>query len=309
MTDGIEEWGYYFADHDKHVIFWFEDHVSDFLMNKIQGVEHKSHVTLYLLQFTYDDIDRRHVELFPNKRSLLEDVVIKLKEIAMLAQAENITSETCLTPFASDEVASMLDLVDSLMDSANKECEHSVWIVGNAKFVNFCGQPGARLGVDQSLYGRPNVSSKRILRAMNVFLFGSFDAHSKGIHKIWVNETIVQPWWKNFIDRLTTEWNGYTIYSTVMLAVDISLLTVQSVQTQMAATLLTYLSTLCVIGSLVVSLVLAGQVNDSRRRSAEEVASFMSGMSHSMLGLESLALMLSLPFALLIWVCVSSYIP
>ncbi|KAG1880617.1 hypothetical protein C8R48DRAFT_169625 [Suillus tomentosus] len=33
-------------------------------------------------------------------------------------------------------------------------------------------------------------------------------------------------------------------------------------------------------------------------------ASFMSGMSRSMLGLESLALMLSLPFALLIWAMV-----
>lgn len=37
-------------------------------------------------------------------------------------------------------------------------------------------------------------------------------------------------------------------------------------------------------------------------------AFFMLGMSRSMLGLESLALMLSLPFALLIWACVSGYI-
>ncbi|KAG1898112.1 uncharacterized protein F5891DRAFT_1044521 [Suillus fuscotomentosus] len=305
-TDDGEMWGYYFADHKKRIIFWFEDHTSDPLMNKIRGVECKSHLR-YALESQY----WRHVELFPNKRFLPEDVVVKLKEIVMFAQAENITSETCLAPFASDEVASMLGLVDWLMDSANKEREHSVWIVArftrifyNAKFVNFCGQLGARLGVDQSLYEKPNVRSKGILRVMNVFLFGSFDAQSKGIHKIWVDETIVHPRWKNFIDRLTAEWNGYTIYSTVMLAVDISLLTVQSVQTQMAATLLTYLSTLCVMGSLVVSLVLAGQVNDSRRSSAEEVASFMSGMSRSMLGLESLALMLSLPFALLIWAMV-----
>ncbi|KAG2094286.1 hypothetical protein BD769DRAFT_1644634 [Suillus cothurnatus] len=311
VTDGVENWGYYFADHDKRVVFWFEDHISDPLMNKIRGVERKSHVR-YALESQY----WKHVELFPNKRSLPEDVVVKLKEIVMLAQAENITSETCLAPFASDEVNSMLGLVDSLMSSTNKEHEHSVWIAArftrlfcNAKFVNFCGQPGARLGVDQSLYGKPNVRSKRILRVMNTLLFGSFDAQSKAIHRIWVDETMVQPRWKNFIDRLTTEWSGYTIYSTVMLAVDISFLAVQSVQTQIAATLLTYLSTLCVMGSLVVSLVLAGQVNDSRRSSAEEVASFMVGMSRSMLGLESLALMLSLPFALLIWACVSSYIP
>ncbi|KAG1861805.1 hypothetical protein DFJ58DRAFT_247854 [Suillus subalutaceus] len=278
VTDGVEKWGYYFADHDKRVVFWFEDHTSDLLMNKIRGVERKSHVR-YALESQY----WKHIELFPNKRSLPEDVVVKLKEIIMLAQAENITSESCLAPFASNEVDSMLGLVDSLMSSINKEREHSVWIAArftrllcNAKFVNFCGQPGARLGVDQSLYEKPNIRSKRILRVMNVFLFGSFDVQSKGIHRIWVDETMVQPRWKNFIDRLTTEWNGYAIYSTVMLAVDISFLAVPTVQTEMAATLLAYLSTLCVMGSLVVSLALAGQVNDTRRRSAEEVVRFLS---------------------------------
>ncbi|KAG2134375.1 hypothetical protein BD769DRAFT_1572285 [Suillus cothurnatus] len=309
MEKDSEECGYYFVDHEKRIIFWFQDHKSDLLMCNICGVERESHVR-YALESQY----WRHVELFPNKRSLPTDVVINLKEIVMHAHAENITSETCLAPFAADEVASMLSLVDLLISSdtkdiAHKEREHSVWIVArlmrlfcNAKFVNFCGQPGARLNVDQSLYRESITHSKRIfLRLMNVMLFGSPDAQSKALHKIWVDDTIVQPQWKNFIDRLTTEWNGYTIFSTVMLAVDISFLGVSAVQTQTFAIILTYLSTLCAVGSLLVSLILAGQVNDSRRGSAEAVASFMVGMSHSMLGLESLALMLSLPFALLIW--------
>jgi hypothetical protein len=239
----------------------------------------------------------------------------------------------------------MLGLMDHLMNSAGieQECahEHSVWIVarfmeefcelwlvgstshffitfiGNAKFVNFCGQPGARLNADQSLYGDSNTRSNNILlRVMNFILFGSPNAHNKALQKIWVDSTIVQPRWKNFIDRLNSEWNGYTIFSTVMLAVDISFLAVQTVQTQTAAILVSYMSALCAMGSLVVSLVLAGQVNDSRRDSAKSVvsslfdclacilyvqASFMEGMSGSVLGLESLALMLSLPYALLIW--------
>ncbi|KAG0708037.1 hypothetical protein DFH29DRAFT_563050 [Suillus ampliporus] len=325
--EGKEIWGYYFADHRRRLIFWFEDHTSELLMNHVRGVERKSHVR-YALSAQY----WRHVELFPNRRSLPEDVVVELKEMIMHAQAENITSETCLAPFAPNEVASMLSLVGLLMNSANMEREHSVWIAArfmrlfcNAKFVNFCGQPGARLDVDQSLYGDSDTRSKKtFLRVMNVILFGSPDAQSKAIHRIWVDETIVQPRWKNFIDRLTTEWNGYTIFSTVMLAVDISFLAVPSVQTQTSAILLAYLSTLCALGSLLVSLILAGQVNDSRRGSAEDVvsfffdrltcvflppqASFMIGMSDSMLGLESLALMLSLPFALLIWGCVSGYV-
>jgi hypothetical protein len=43
-------------------------------------------VLLYLTRFTHHDI-RRHVELFPNKRILPENVIVKLKEIVMFAQA------------------------------------------------------------------------------------------------------------------------------------------------------------------------------------------------------------------------------
>ncbi|KAG1815233.1 uncharacterized protein BJ212DRAFT_1481756 [Suillus subaureus] len=304
VEDGEEMWGYYFVDHKRRVIFWFEDYKFFELMNNVRGVKRKSHV-----KYALDSQYWRHIELFPNKRVLPEDIVVTLKEIVMHAHAENITSETCLAPFAPNEVASMLELVNHLKDSTNKEREHSVWIAArfmrlfcNAKFVNFCGQPGARLDVDQSLYGEHDTRSKKIiLRIMNVILFGSPDAQGKKIHRIWVDETIVQPRWKDFINRLTTEWNGYTIFSTVMLAVDISFLAVPAVATQTPAIVLAYLSSLCALGSLMVSLILAGQVNDNRRGSAADVASFMVGMSESILGLESLALMLSLPFALLIW--------
>ncbi|KAG2053024.1 hypothetical protein BDR06DRAFT_956884 [Suillus hirtellus] len=305
IVEGDKEYlGYYFADHDRRVIFWFEDYKCFDLVNNVRGVERKSHIK-HALGSQY----WRHVELFPNKRILPEDIVMTLKEIVMHAHAENITSETCLAPFAPSEVESMLGLVDHLKDSTNKEREHSVWIAArfmrlfcNAKFVNFCGQPGARLDVDQSLYGEHDTHMKKtILRIMNIILFGSPVAQSKAIHKIWVDETIVQPRWKGFIDRLITEWNGYTIFSTVMLAVNISFLAVPTITPQTTAIVLTYLSSLCAMGSLVVSLILAGQVNDSRRGSAADVASFMVGISESMFGLESLALMLSLPFALLIW--------
>ncbi|KAG1774770.1 hypothetical protein EV702DRAFT_484677 [Suillus placidus] len=77
-----------------------------------------------------------HIELFPNKRFLPEDVLVKLKEIVMFTQADNITSEKCLAPFASDEVSSMLGLMDPLMSSVDKEHEHSVWIVGKSRHEN-----------------------------------------------------------------------------------------------------------------------------------------------------------------------------
>jgi hypothetical protein len=61
-----------------------------------------------------------------------------------------------------------------------------------------------------------------------------------------------------------------------MLAVDVSFLAVPgvddpSIQSKPATTIVIYLSTLCAMGSLVISLVLAGQVTDSRRSSADSV--------------------------------------
>ncbi|KAG1908883.1 uncharacterized protein F5891DRAFT_31463 [Suillus fuscotomentosus] len=55
------------------------------------------------------ELGRRHIELFPNKRVLPEDIVVTLKEIDMHSHVETTTSETGLAPFASSEVASIGD--------------------------------------------------------------------------------------------------------------------------------------------------------------------------------------------------------
>jgi hypothetical protein len=176
-----------------------------------------------------------------------------------------------------------------------------------AKFVNFCGQLGARLDADQSLYDSDSKKPKPILvRILNIALFNSPHIHSESIHNVWVDNTVVKPRWKKFISQLNSEWSSFTVFSTVMLAVDVSFLAVPGVddpttQSRSAVTIVIFLSTLCAMGSLVISLVLAGQVSNSRRSSAGSVADFMTSMSKSLLGIESLAFMLSLPFALLIW--------
>ncbi|KAG1844496.1 hypothetical protein F4604DRAFT_1821522 [Suillus subluteus] len=243
-------------------------------MDGVRGVERKSHITI------------------PNKRFLPEDIVVELKELVMYAQTDSITSATSLTRLTSEQIASVLSLVDLLTSksisdvrsslivfsaSANKKREHSVWIVARfmrdfciTKFLNFYGQPGARLD-------------------------------SRAFRKILVDQDIVDARWKQYMDKLNSDWNGYTIFSTVMLAVDISFLSVPSVQTQTPAILLSYMSTLCAMGSLVVTLLLVGQVNKSLRDSREAMGSFLVGMSRSVLGFESFPLMLSLPFGLLIW--------
>ncbi|OAX36833.1 hypothetical protein K503DRAFT_867288 [Rhizopogon vinicolor AM-OR11-026] len=302
------KFGYYFVDHDAQILFWPELVRSWALMNGIRGVTEKSHIR-YALEAQY----WRHCTLFPNMRILPGPIVERLRDMIAYAHAESITSETSLSPFDLSELSNMLGLIDQVTASMNKENEHAVCIVARymnifiqAKFVNFCGQRGARLDADQSLYDSENEDIPAILRILNVVLFNSPNLHRESLNKVWVDKTVVKPRWNKFMDQLNSEWNSFTVFSTVMLAADVSFLAVPGVDDPTTAiksptTIVIYMSTLCAMGSLVISLVLAGQVNNNRRSSPGNVAKFMTAMSKSLLGVESVALMHSLPFALLIW--------
>lgn len=113
--------GYYFVDHDRRVIFWFEAHESHYVIFGVRGVERKSHVR-YALESQY----WKFVEQYPNKRFLPKDVVVRLKEVVMHGHAEYITDEKSVSPFTSDETASILHLMDLLMSESFPDlvCPH-----------------------------------------------------------------------------------------------------------------------------------------------------------------------------------------
>jgi hypothetical protein len=164
------------------------------------------------------------------------------------------------------------------------------------KFVNWCGQPTARLDADRSIYEEATSQQRTslLLRLLNRLLFGSPQAHLNSIRRIWVDEIVVQPRWKNFILILNDEWNRFTIFvsalcwcfrccsncsnqSTVVLAVDVTFLAIPGVSPTAPpslATIAVYLSTLCAVGSLLVSVILSGQMNNQSRDSAEAVVSY-----------------------------------
>ncbi|KAG2353922.1 hypothetical protein BDR07DRAFT_1382676 [Suillus spraguei] len=208
VEDGKDIWGYYFADHQRRVIFWFEDYKIFELMDNVRVVKRKSHVKKVCIRITV--LASKGQQVF----HAVQDCLV----------IENMTTKMCTMPFTLDEVA----------NSTNKKREHSVWI--SARFMKlFC----ARLVADQSLYGGCDTRPKHvsaILHILNIIiiLLGSSDAHSKAVHKAWVDGTIVN-------DRLR----------------------------------------------------------------GKNVVSFMEKVSRSILGLESLSLMFSLPFALLMWSMIS----
>lgn len=98
------------------------------------------------------------------------------------------------------------------------------WLIhteDRAKYFNFCGLPCARLEADKSVYKddentHPLTSSASF--ALNVMLFWAPQSHLEELRKVWVDECINTPRWKDFNKNLMTEWTGITIYVRIMMS-------------------------------------------------------------------------------------------
>ncbi|KIJ17832.1 hypothetical protein PAXINDRAFT_111446 [Paxillus involutus ATCC 200175] len=166
----------------------------------------------------------------------------------------------------------------------------------HTQFLNFCGQVGARLDADQLVFSKEVAKDEPVsivLKVLDIALFGAPGAHLRGVRSIWVDDTI-------------NEWSGFTIYSTVMLAVDISFLAVPGVDaaniySQSGATLAIYTSVITSTSALIISVLLAGQIRRHEVETVEGGAPYMARMTGSVFGTEGLAVMFSFPYALLMW--------
>ncbi|KAG1732668.1 uncharacterized protein EDB91DRAFT_667312 [Suillus paluster] len=303
---------YYFVDHAFRTLFWLHDHdqATVNIFSGLQAVADPSHIR-YALESEY----WTHCERYPNHQMDRVKLLKELREVVMHASAEIITSDMSLSPFDADELSRILELINHLKENAEEnDFPHSTCIIARfmhyfyrAKFFNFCGLPCARLDADRSVYKedaavRPLTSSLSL--ALDAMLFWAPQAHLKDIRRVWVDECINTPRWKDFNSKLMAEWTGITIYSTVMLAVDVSFLAVPNVnisQSQSIGIVSTYLSIIFITGSLIASVLLARQNQRYGFESADKAAEFLSNLTGTFFGVKALATVHSLPYAMLMW--------
>jgi hypothetical protein len=84
-----------------------------------------------------------------------------------------------------------------------------------AKFFNFCGLLCARLDADKSVY--PEVTdlhplTRSLSFALEAMLFWAPRARLEALRRVWVDESVIMPRWKDFNKNLMDEWTGITIY-------------------------------------------------------------------------------------------------
>ncbi|KAG7448691.1 uncharacterized protein BT62DRAFT_929785 [Guyanagaster necrorhizus] len=308
---------YYFASHDNRSTFWLDDFDATYLnrCNEVRGVTELSHIGHEIeAQYWY------HCQLFPTCLEMTEDIIDELRDILIYCLGDTMTSPTPNSPYGVIDLQPMLNLTNSIKESVKKDqrglpgsvCSigRFMYIFVQQRFYNFHGQPGARLEREKSVYGR-KPKRTALITLLSPLLFFAPDIHLASLEKIWGDGLVSKVSWGIFIEKLNAEWQEFILYSTVLLNANVAFLAIQSVDDssdnpgRSPAQLSSYLSTIASIGSIILGLLLIRKHRSKARDSSEEAWLFLRSQKHNKTGLETLAILYGLPYALLMWAMVS----
>ncbi|KAJ7664314.1 hypothetical protein B0H17DRAFT_301858 [Mycena rosella] len=319
-SDKSKGCAYYFINHQDRCVFWMDEAQSELfsVTQELNGITSSSHIK-HELEAQY----WRHCELFPRSLEVTHEIVGELREIALHSLGDLITaSETSTVSWKLDELDRMINLIDCMSKNVGKPASDrfggSSCLVGRlmclfvrGRVYNFHGEPGARLNVDQSVYG---TIRKRtfLITLLSPLLFYAPDFHLVSLHKIYTDKLIRHRGWAEFVTRLNDEWKEFTLSATVMLNANVAFLSIQSVDQggfslpdRTPAQISSYLSTLMSIGSVIIGLLLLKQNRNPDRVTAEDASQFIFRQTHPTLGLEPLAVLYAVPYSMLMWSMVS----
>ncbi|KAG0697598.1 hypothetical protein DFH29DRAFT_1082268 [Suillus ampliporus] len=312
---------YYFVNPAERCLFWLDEYDAEDMLGECRGVTALSHKRL-AVQAQYwcvslPNLDsavnkhrsRKHWEMFPNLCPVAQDILDELKELMLHATCDHLTTTRSAAALSADELKQYFEIVKWIRVNSTGDRAHAVVIIGRImhtfcrnQYLNFHGQPCARLSVDQTVRGwsyKPSIY-------MTIFaplLCMAPVAHVRSLHTSFVDDLASTAEWKIFITRLNGQLQNLNLLGTVLLGANVGFLAIQSVDsgtgrspTQIAS----YMSLVLSFGSIALGLTFIALDLTGRDRGSE-AARFLQRMNDGKRGLEKLAIIYSLPYALLMW--------
>lgn len=312
--DGNQTCGYYFADTTRKTLFWLEEiKATESMLVEIEGPTWQSHIR-HELESRYWS----HCEMFPCHRTVPDDTLQELLGTLIHGSIDSLTSSYSTFPWSHTDGSEMLKIIKGLKGlgpcGGRPACVVSriMTVLVHQKYINYHGQKGARLAANQPIYGKPEFPRSWRFRLLSPLLFYAPRMHLEQLEKIWVDQVIHYVLWQKAIDKLQEEWENLSLTTTVMLTVDVSFLAIQSVDVgsatpnqRCAAQIAIYFSTVASVGSIILGLLLNRHHRVISRDDAEVAQQYLWSKCHESRGLETLAIMYSLPYALLMWAMVT----
>jgi len=322
-------WSYYYACHDSRCLFWLETYDATYMVSELFGVKSPAHVKHRL-----ESLYWTHWSLFPvvfEGRRLPLPVYDELLGILAHGCVDVLTSKSSTLPYDDDTMQKMIKLVQKAKKAKGGEAYHTAGTTrllsffAHWRFLYFHGQKHARLVRDQTVYDKPKRERSILITLLSPLLFLAPEVHLREMERLWTDEVIIETVWKTFMSKLLGEWEGVILWSTVMLTANVGFLAIpgvvlsnlngssltsasQVVIFPSATQIASALSVEASIGSIVIGLLL---VRHNRTKQIEDPAgasTYLYQNCHRTFGLEPMAIILSLPYALLMWSMVIFFI-
>ncbi|KAF9782854.1 hypothetical protein BJ322DRAFT_179603 [Thelephora terrestris] len=310
---------YYFVRHSTRCLFWLHEFDPVRALGGLSGVTERTHIHLALQAHYWF-----HWEMYPHNREAPEHILQELRGILAHAGVDSMTSANSTTPYSEGDLDKFLSYVDHVTSAGGKH-GFSACVVGKsnilhpvgifsqyfsgrlmhfflyARYLNFYGQKVARLASDQTIYG---IHPKRtpLIKILSVLFFYTPELYLRGLESVYTDFLICQHRWARFITRQQDEWKDIIINVTVLLTANVAFLAIPGIgnSTQLAS----FFSTVTSIGSIVIGLLLVRKHRNKPEDSADN-DQYLRSRHNPAIGFETLAILYSLPYSLLMWSTVS----
>ncbi|KIK68525.1 hypothetical protein GYMLUDRAFT_35963 [Collybiopsis luxurians FD-317 M1] len=302
---------YYIANHETRSIFWLDTFESSWLpyWSMVKGVTSLTHVGhLINSQYWY------HCHLFPHCYDLTAEIVDELRDILAHSICDVITSPSSTVPYSISDLNQMMQLCNELRTNPGTGGGVSAFsrimcIFMQQRFLNHHDQLAVRLDRDQSVYFSDSDPRHHpwLLRCISPALFSAPYLYFRLLRKLWVDSLVHEASWADFVTKMNDEWQQIIFLNTILLNANVAFLAIQSIDNssnkpgRSPAQIASFLSIIASFGSIIVGLVLTRKHRAKAKETAQEVAVFLNSWEKNRLGLATLAIIYSTPYAMLLW--------
>ncbi|PBK74312.1 hypothetical protein ARMSODRAFT_1081260, partial [Armillaria solidipes] len=319
---------YYFVNHDNESLFWLSKFIIDEHLTAIRGPVTYSQIYHFLRQEYW-----HHMYLFADTHPLSDAQWNAANRMAVNAYFDVTMSKTSTVAHSAAELEAMMKSL-SLAEKTNASevgaavlrslCGWSFFNsldcslisarkVGN-QFLNYHGQRSARTNRGESVFGDDpdQAQCTLIFKLLTPFLFYAPVVHLDILNKFWVDGLAMKDQWVTLIERCTGEWSEHTIYATILLNANVAFLAIPSVDESMEryrgsmTQVLSILSVVSSLGSILVGLLMGRYHRTKKHIPVEDINVYLKShySDDSRWGFEWLAIIYSIPYALLMWAMV-----
>ncbi|KAF9554524.1 hypothetical protein CPC08DRAFT_766641 [Agrocybe pediades] len=302
---------YHFVHHPTRTIFFLDPYEAENMIcwYEVIGVRTQNHIRHEIhSQYWF------YIQLYPHTlKNLTRETIAELRGAALHFIGEWMASENSTAPYTLDDLHKILSLTNTMDknigtqdDGVKSLLAHIMCTFMHSRFLDWHGEPHARIERNFSVYGQPVHSRTWLIKSLSMVLFFAPDFHLRMLQNTSVDNIIHKSIWQESVRKMNDEWQEFVLFATVMLNANVAFLAIQSVDIDAGsyrspAQILSYMSVVTSVGSIVLGLLLIRQNRTGNSMLEGLYVRALRKIGHPGLGLETLAILHSLPYALLMW--------